>query len=260
MFLFVNNCFVPFADVVFISSNTDALLTHEACVTISSAVAWLEEGQRLGVEAEQALILPGLTFCITKTLIFLTCVLTIILQELQLLICTHLNIGILLPCLKYLNTDYNGDGRKLAFVICYQHPPPNSTLLETLDSYSSHLKKTLLLYCCRLWMVQGERMWGCHNISCMKLRITSPCSPTDNHDQAHNHHHKSHISKTYNHNQAQHQNSGRLDLFFFHQAHLGSIPKDTEQGQMWIWHWYYYLDIIIWIISRISCCLKSILR
>ena len=125
MFLFVNNCFVPFADVVFISSNTDALLTHEACVTISSVVTWLEEGQRLGVEAEQALILPGLTFCITKTLIFLTCVLTIILQELQLLICTHLNIGILLPCLKYLNTDYNGDGRKLKFVTIILHQTPH---------------------------------------------------------------------------------------------------------------------------------------
>ena len=55
-------------------------------------------------------------------------------------------------------------------------------------------------------MVQGVKMLGCHNISCMKLHMIFPCSPTDNY------------------NDAQHQNPEKLNLFYFHQAPPGAIP------------------------------------
>ena len=70
MLLFVGCCFVPFVEIVFISPNTDPLFTHEACVTISSEVARLEEGQRLGVEAVPGASTrcPGETLCATLAL------------------------------------------------------------------------------------------------------------------------------------------------------------------------------------------------
>ena len=72
------------------------------------------------------------------------------------MICTHLNIGILLAFLKYLNTDYNGDGRKLEFVTNILHQTP----------YCSKPRKVIQFIWRKLYfyIVAGyewSREWGC---------------------------------------------------------------------------------------------------
>ena len=71
MLLFAGMCFVPFVKIVFVSFNTDSLLTPEACVTWLCPrwiFTWLKVGLGLGVETVQALILPGETLCATLAL------------------------------------------------------------------------------------------------------------------------------------------------------------------------------------------------
>ena len=74
MLLFLGKCLFPFIEIVFVCSNTDSLFTHETCVTISSKVARLEEGQRLGVEAVEGASTrcPGQTLCATLALCCVT--------------------------------------------------------------------------------------------------------------------------------------------------------------------------------------------
>ena len=70
------SCFVPFVEIVFISSNTESIFTHEAWVTISSVVTGLQVCQRLGVEAVEGAgpipgassRCPGQTLCATLAL------------------------------------------------------------------------------------------------------------------------------------------------------------------------------------------------
>ena len=71
MLLFAGICFVPFVKIVFVSFNTDHLLTPEACVTWLCPrwiFTWLKMGLWLSVETVQALILPGETLCATLAL------------------------------------------------------------------------------------------------------------------------------------------------------------------------------------------------
>ena len=76
MLLFVGSSFVPFVEIVFVSSNTESSFTHEAGVTVSSIVAGVQVCQRLGVEAVEGAgpipgaspRCPGQTLCATLTL------------------------------------------------------------------------------------------------------------------------------------------------------------------------------------------------
>ena len=68
---------VPLAQIIFVSSDTDPLFTHEASVTElcpAGVVTGLEVGQRLGGDTVEAFRLPGATLGATYTMVLFACV------------------------------------------------------------------------------------------------------------------------------------------------------------------------------------------
>ena len=68
---------LPLVQIIFVSSNTDSQLTHQASVT-QLCPAWvvtgLEVGQRLGGDTVEAIRLPGATLGATYTMVLFACV------------------------------------------------------------------------------------------------------------------------------------------------------------------------------------------